>query len=315
MLDRRVRPDRVGDRLGGDERQLGPARDRRRRQEHDREQRARPGSSTQVRPSRPRPSVWCSASATAPCAAPRREHPLRRRRLGRVVVLAAVGAPQGRQDDVGASAARRTRVGRPCNLRLAATVRSSETCARTGRSSTNGSRTRFSCDVPKTETNSPSRRSARAMPRASSGSRCTSCATPRTRATPPRSRWSSSCGGSEQFRGRVAVLDLAAPARRQHVQGRRPGALGGRAPHRAAARGHARRARRRPGARARARETRRELGALPRRAAAAQASVVALKDAFDSSFDEISAATGLPVGTAKCYAHRGRTACGTKLSA
>jgi RNA polymerase sigma-70 factor (ECF subfamily) len=53
-------------------------------------------------------------------------------------------------------------------------------------------------------------------------------------------------------------------------------------------------------------EARRELGAhlaeLPR----AQATVVALKDAFDVPFAEIAAATGLPVGTAKCYAHRGR---------
>ena len=48
---------------------------------------------------------------------------------------------------------------------------------------------------------------------------------------------------------------------------------------------------------------------------AAQASVVALKDAFDASFDEISEATGLPVGTAKCYAHRGRSTLREKLSA
>ena len=42
------------------------------------------------------------------------------------------------------------------------------------------------------------------------------------------------------------------------------------------------------------------------RADLAQATVVALKDAFDVPFEEISEATGLPVGTAKCYAHRGR---------
>jgi RNA polymerase sigma-70 factor (ECF subfamily) len=62
-------------------------------------------------------------------------------------------------------------------------------------------------------------------------------------------------------------------------------------------------------------ETRRELGAhlaeLPR----AQATVVALKDAFDASFEEISAATGLPIGTAKCYAHRARNGLRDKLSA
>ena len=33
--------------------------------------------------------------------------------------------------------------------------------------------------------------------------------------------------------------------------------------------------------------------------------MVVLKDAFDFSFEEISAASGMPVGTAKCYAHRG----------
>ena len=53
-------------------------------------------------------------------------------------------------------------------------------------------------------------------------------------------------------------------------------------------------------------ETRRELGKHLAELPAAQAQVVALKDAFDASFEEISAATGLPVGTAKCYAHRGR---------
>ena len=38
----------------------------------------------------------------------------------------------------------------------------------------------------------------------------------------------------------------------------------------------------------------------------AQARVVVLKDALGLSFEEISAASGMPVGTAKCYAHRGR---------
>jgi RNA polymerase sigma-70 factor (ECF subfamily) len=62
-------------------------------------------------------------------------------------------------------------------------------------------------------------------------------------------------------------------------------------------------------------ETRRELGACLAELPVAQATVVALKDAFDVSFDEISAATGLPVGTAKCYAHRGRNGLREKLSA
>ncbi len=37
-----------------------------------------------------------------------------------------------------------------------------------------------------------------------------------------------------------------------------------------------------------------------------QARVLVLKDAFGFSFEEISAAAGMPIGTAKCYAHRGR---------
>jgi RNA polymerase sigma-70 factor, ECF subfamily len=53
-------------------------------------------------------------------------------------------------------------------------------------------------------------------------------------------------------------------------------------------------------------ETRRELAARLAELPKAQATVVALKDAFDVPFEAISAATGLPVGTAKCYAHRGR---------
>ncbi len=62
-------------------------------------------------------------------------------------------------------------------------------------------------------------------------------------------------------------------------------------------------------------ETRRELGACLAELPAAQATVVALKDAFDASFGEISEATGLPVGTAKCYAHRGRNGLRVRLSA
>jgi RNA polymerase sigma-70 factor (ECF subfamily) len=62
-------------------------------------------------------------------------------------------------------------------------------------------------------------------------------------------------------------------------------------------------------------ETRRELGRCLAELPAAQATVVALKDAFDVSFEEIAAATGMPVGTAKCYAHRGRNGLREKLSA
>ena len=38
----------------------------------------------------------------------------------------------------------------------------------------------------------------------------------------------------------------------------------------------------------------------------AQAQVVVLKDALGYSFEEIAQAAGMPVGTAKCHAHRGR---------
>ena len=62
-------------------------------------------------------------------------------------------------------------------------------------------------------------------------------------------------------------------------------------------------------------ETRRELGRCLAELPPAQATVVALKDAFDLGFAEISEATGLPVGTAKCYAHRGRERLRERLSA
>ena len=62
-------------------------------------------------------------------------------------------------------------------------------------------------------------------------------------------------------------------------------------------------------------ETRRELGARLAELPPAQATVVALKDAFGVGFAEISEVTGLPVGTAKCYAHRGRASLRSRLSA
>src|SRR5215218_7387914 len=44
----------------------------------------------------------------------------------------------------------------------------------------------------------------------------------------------------------------------------------------------------------------------------AQARVVALKDAFELPFEDVARLTGLPVGTAKCYAHRGRNGLRTR---
>jgi len=62
-------------------------------------------------------------------------------------------------------------------------------------------------------------------------------------------------------------------------------------------------------------ETRRELRACLAELPPAQARVVGLKDALDVPFEEIASVTGLPVGTAKCYAHRGRNALREQLSA
>jgi RNA polymerase sigma-70 factor (ECF subfamily) len=45
-----------------------------------------------------------------------------------------------------------------------------------------------------------------------------------------------------------------------------------------------------------------------------QARVVVLKDAIGLSFEEIAAVSDMPVGTAKCYAHRGRSRLRDKLS-
>jgi RNA polymerase sigma-70 factor (ECF subfamily) len=61
-------------------------------------------------------------------------------------------------------------------------------------------------------------------------------------------------------------------------------------------------------------ETRLELGRCLAELPAAQARVVVLQDGYDVPFDEISATTGLPVGTAKCYAHRGRNGLRERLS-
>jgi RNA polymerase sigma-70 factor (ECF subfamily) len=53
-------------------------------------------------------------------------------------------------------------------------------------------------------------------------------------------------------------------------------------------------------------ELRTELGTCLAGLSPEQARVVVLKDALGFSFAEISAASGMPVGTAKCYAHRAR---------
>jgi RNA polymerase sigma-70 factor, ECF subfamily len=62
-------------------------------------------------------------------------------------------------------------------------------------------------------------------------------------------------------------------------------------------------------------ELRDELNRCLAELAPEQARVVVLKDALGLSFEEISVASGMPVGTAKCYAHRGRNRLRDKLSA
>jgi RNA polymerase sigma-70 factor, ECF subfamily len=61
-------------------------------------------------------------------------------------------------------------------------------------------------------------------------------------------------------------------------------------------------------------ELRKELGAGLADLSKEQASVVVLKDALGFSFAEISARSGMPVGTAKCYAHRARAGLRARLS-
>ena len=60
-------------------------------------------------------------------------------------------------------------------------------------------------------------------------------------------------------------------------------------------------------------ELRRELCAALGNVSREQAQVVLLKDALGYSFEEIAEAAGMPVGTAKCHAHRGRARLRMKL--
>src|SRR6266480_5242828 len=61
-------------------------------------------------------------------------------------------------------------------------------------------------------------------------------------------------------------------------------------------------------------ELRSELSRCLAEIAPEQARVVVLKDALGLSFEEIAEASGMPVGTAKCYAHRGRNRLRDKLA-
>jgi len=61
-------------------------------------------------------------------------------------------------------------------------------------------------------------------------------------------------------------------------------------------------------------ELRSELSAELASISARQARVVVLKDAFDWSFAEIASRDGIPIGTAKCYAHRARRSLRERLA-
>jgi len=61
-------------------------------------------------------------------------------------------------------------------------------------------------------------------------------------------------------------------------------------------------------------ELRSELSAELASISARQARVVVLKDAFDWSFAEIASRDGIPIGTAKCYAHRARSSLRERLA-
>jgi RNA polymerase sigma-70 factor, ECF subfamily len=62
-------------------------------------------------------------------------------------------------------------------------------------------------------------------------------------------------------------------------------------------------------------ELRAELGDCLAAISPDQARILVLKDAFDLSFAEISSAVDMPIGTAKCYAHRARTRLRARLAA
>ena len=122
------------------------------------------------------------------------------------------------------------------------------------------------------------------------------------------------CVKLPQFRGESSFSHLAAPARRST-----PAATSRSASSRAAASRSTRTAARRATATRPGRPRRRSCGPSSARCLAeispAQAKVVVLKHGFDFSFEEIAGAEGMPVGTAKCHAHRGRNGLRERLSA
>ncbi len=70
-----------------------------------------------------------------------------------------------------------------------------------------------------------------------------------------------------------------------------------------------------PDAAVAAAEMRRELGRCLAQLSPIQARVIVLKDYLDGDFADVASAAGIPVGTAKSHAHRGRAALRERLSA
>ena len=139
------------------------------------------------------------------------------------------------------------------------------------------------------------------MLRRSSVSHCSSCATPRTLATV--------CVRLKQFRGgsqfstwlhRIVVNTCLDAAERRKARSHEPlsdqFASDDDPAHSV---GNA--------------ELRRELCAALAGVSASQAQVVLLKDVAGYTFEEIAEAAGIPVGTAKCHAHRGRARLSERL--
>ena len=193
-----------------------------------------PGSSTQTRPSRPRPAVWCSASATVPCGGVGRRHRLGRRRLDRVEVRCGRKRPRSRGRTISGTRATATRVGPPCNRASRRVVQS----ARDARPDVPLVYDRLSDPILVTRAKAGDADGPRGALRAARAARRAARAAPAAR---PRGRARRRAGVAREARRpdppvprRVAVLDLAPPARRQHLQGLRAGAGG--PPHGAAAR-------------------------------------------------------------------------------